>query len=69
MRFARATRNKAAHGGSDLIHLFVWPKMFSCGQISVHILHISNVLEHGCTFDVLSRTSVILKTSFYKVDI
>ena len=44
---------KAARGGSDLLHVFVWSKIFSCAQMGAHIWHIGNCLGHVCTFDIL----------------
>ena len=39
-------------------------KMFSSAQIGAPIWHTGNVLEYVCTFKVLSRTLIILKTTF-----
>ena len=39
-------------------------KMFSSAQIGAHTWHIGNVLEHVCTFDVLSRIFIFLEISF-----
>ena len=65
MQLARATRNKAVHGGSDLLYLcslffffFFCLKMFSCAEIEAHIWYIGK--KHVCTFDGLSRTLIIL---------